>query len=64
MPALPCAVEGCKQPAVTREIYLNPGGRGKFADEVCSWHTGRHDRLQMIGKEPVPGQVECQTVKE
>lgn len=64
MPALQCAVEGCKNPAVTREIYLKPGGRGKFADEVCSWHTGRHPRLQMLGKEPVPGQVEYRTATE
>lgn len=61
---VPCKVDDCDRPAVTKEIYLKPGGHGKFADAVCSYHTGRWDRLTMIGKEPIVGEAEYKVSKE
>lgn len=55
---LQCAVKDCENAAAVREIYLKPGGEGKFEDPVCSAHTGRNPRLQMIGKIPILGQLE------
>jgi hypothetical protein len=60
---LSCKVDGCQRPAVVEEIYLGHGGSGKIKDPVCSHHTGRLGRLQMIGRTPVVGEVEY-TVKE
>lgn len=61
---LQCSVKDCEDPAVVREVYLKPGGEGKFEDPVCAAHTGRDPRLQMIAKMPVPGQIEYRTEAE
>lgn len=59
MPARYCMVEGCARTPVVRETYHGVGDTQPIIDEVCNGHTGRlRQRLQMTGKETLPGQVE------
>jgi hypothetical protein len=64
MSMLPCVLEGCTEPATTREIYIKRGGHGLLKDEVCSGHTGRYPGLRMIGKESIPASAAHQNAKD